>query len=378
MIIVSPLYPPARGGLADHTARLAGELAKATGVSVVTSAEAGIEPTRSVHPIIQSWRDVTALVAALETVAPAAPVIWQYVPHMYGRGGVNLALPRALAALRRAGRRQLVTAHEIAAPWSLWPNRLGYALAHRWQWRQILACADAVAFSTEAWLANWTRRAPGRQRAFFLLASPSTIPVAPTLRDHARHWRQQHGLDPATRVLAYFGSLSAAKQLPWVMQAWRQAQANGRPVALVVIGERPRSDVPAELATLYKPLGYLPAPEVSAALQATDLLALPFIDGVSERRTTFMAGLSHGCAVATTFGENTGPTLRGVGCFTAVPSWDQAAFSELVTRTLADDAVRKTMGETARAVYTERYDWPVVARALGQRLQRAKVAREGV
>jgi glycosyltransferase involved in cell wall biosynthesis len=366
MVIVSPLFPPARGGLADHTAQLARELAKETTVSVVTSAGAGVGETGSVHPVIGNWRDAAALVAALGKISPTALVLWQYVPHMYGRGGVNPALSRAMIALRRTGRRQMVIAHEIAAPFSAWPHRCWYALAQRRQWREILSCADGVGISTEAWLEDWTRRIPENRRKFFLLPSPSSITVTPVLQGHAQRWRQAHGLSATTRVLIYFGSLCAAKQFPWIVAAWKQAQNADHPVALVVIGDQPHLNVPGELAALFKPVGYLAAPDVSAALQAADALALPFVDGVSERRTTFMAGLSHGCAIVTTVGQNTGPTLRRAPFFKAAPAVDCALFARLVTQTLAESAGRKCLGEAAKAAYAQAYDWPVVVRSVCQ------------
>lgn len=369
VLIVSPLFPPARGGLADHTQQLARELARERAVSVLSSPGATVEEAFPVRAEIENWRDGAALLAALEKVSPTVPILWQYVPHMYGRGGVNVALPRTMAALRRQGRRQMVIAHEIAAPFSPWPQRFWYATAQRWQWQQILRCVDGIGFSTEAWLADWTRRAPGHRHKFFLVASPSGIPVAPVLQGHAQRWRQAHGLSADSRVLAHFGSLSAAKQFSWVMAAWKQAQHPDRPAALVVIGDRPEAAPPADLKELFKPLGYLPGPEVSAALHAAEVLALPFVDGVSERRTTFMAGLSHGCAVVTTVGHNTGPTLRQAQFLKGTSASDAASFRQTVAELVADDVGRKRLGEAARRAYTQSYDWPVVVGLIAGRLR---------
>jgi glycosyltransferase involved in cell wall biosynthesis len=159
-------------------------------------------------------------------------------------------------------------------------------------------------------------------------------------------------------VLAFFGTLGAAKLFDWVMTSWQKAFSQERPVALVVIGDRPRVRVPAFLGAFFKPLGFLPAEAVSQALQAIDVLALPFFDGVSERRGSFMAGLDHGCALVTTIGFSTGPTLRKARFFEAVTVAEREAFSEKVKELLWADDHRRELGRAARKAYQSQYQWP--------------------
>ena len=364
LLIVSPHFPPLRGGLADHTERLASELSARCEVSVLTSTGAGARQKFSVHARVDDWQNATELLAAVQNISPDGAVLWQYVPHMYGRGGVNLALPRVMAILSQQRRRQFVIAHEIAAPFAFWPQRFWYALAHRWQWRHILRHAGAIGISTEAWLDEWSRRAPQFRDKFCLLPSPSSIPVVPVAGDHAAQWRHAQGLPANARILAYFGTISGAKQFDWVWSAWQQAQTSDVAVALVVIGDVPTPEVPMELKTLFKPFGYLLPPEVSSALQAVDVLALPFIDGVSERRTSFMAGLSHGCAIVTTLGSNTGAALRRAPCFEAESAGEPARFAARVVKLLQDGSRRRELRRFGRAAYDADFDWPKVVRTL--------------
>lgn len=367
LLIVSPHFPPIRGGLADHTDRLAGELSAPCEVSVLTSTGAETRRPFSVHGRVADWPNAAELLEAIQSVTSEAAILWQYVPHMYGRGGVNRALPKVMASLKHQGRCQFVIAHEIAAPFGFWPQRFWYALAHRWQWRQILRHADAIGISTEAWLDEWSRRAPDFRNKFCLLPSPSSIPVVSLAADHRAHWRRDRGLPENARILAYFGTISGAKQFDWVWSAWRQAQTVIEPVVLVVIGDVPPAEVPSELKTLFKPLGYLPSSEVSSALQAVDVLALPFIDGVSERRTSFMAGLSHGCAIVTTLGPNTGASLRRAEYFVAGEADDPAAHLRAICGLLSDDVRKSQLGKAARLAYHSQYDWPHIARVIQDR-----------
>ena len=377
VLLISPDFPPARGGVADHTLRLAHELSRRGGVAVLTSAANKSVQPFPVHAEIKDWTDQQTLERVLETLAPTAVLLWQYVPHMYGRGGVNPALGKTLRALQRRGRAQLVLAHEIAAPLSPRPHHLWYALNHRRQWRHILASADAVGISSEAWLEEWRAREPRRAEKLFLAPSPSAIPVAPVAATPARDWRTSQQLPENCRVLTYFGTIGANKQFDWVRAAWERAQTAGRPVALAVAGGATEITVPAALRPLFRPLGYLPADHVSRLLHATDMLALPFIDGVSERRTSFMAGLSHGCAVATTLGHNTGSTLRNAKFFAANEATDQAAFVTTVDAVLRDDPRRAQLGTAARAAYHTHYDWPHVIEPLAAAIAKIGNARIG-
>jgi glycosyltransferase involved in cell wall biosynthesis len=359
LLIISPDYPPRRGGIADHTQRLAREFALERQISVLTSRGEAKDDWAKVYPLIDDWSDVDQLFVGLESIARVDVVLWQYVPHMYGHGGVNLKLPRALWHLQKHQRPQLVLAHEIAAPYSAWPHRFYYAWAHRSQWRRLLNAADAVGISTEAWLEEWRQQRQDVAANLFLAPSPSNIDVVEVPAGHRQTWRERHGLSPQTRVLAYFGTLSEAKQFDWVVKAWEAAQSGG-PTALAVIGEKPDTSVRPELAALFKPLGFLSHGEVSSALRAADVLALPFVDGASERRTTFMAGLSHGCAVVSTIGANTGSSLRASRAFASVPVDDPEAFAKLVAELLADSPRREAMGREAAEVYARHYDWPVL------------------
>ena len=360
VLIISPDFPPTRGGVADHTLRLAQELAARGPVAVLTSTANQSSQPFPVHAEISDWTNAETLERAIAPLAANKTLLWQYVPHMYGRGGVNPAIGKVMSRLQPHAPGQLVIAHEIAAPFSPLPHRFWYALNHRRQWRQILAAAGAVGISSEAWLAEWIRREPQHAGKLFLLPSPATIPVVPVPATHACDWRAAQQLPADCRVLAYFGTLSANKQFDWVLAAWERAQDKRCPVALAVAGGNAAITVPDALRPLFRPLGYLPADAVSRLLQAADVLALPFIDGVSERRTSFMAGLSHACAVASTFGHNTGSTLRHADFFAATEAIDEAAFVATVRSLLTDDARRARLAVAGRDAYHTRYDWPRV------------------
>lgn len=355
------------GGLPGHTDRLAQALSAHFEVTVLTSP--GVERDRGfrVRAEVSSWRSSEMVLDAIRGAASSTPVLWQYVPHMYGRGGVNLGLVRVFRALRVQGRRQLAMAHEIAAPFSWWPHRSAYALAHRWMWRGLVTHVDAIGISTAGWLER-LRRTIERPERLFLAPSPSNLPILAVPADHREHWRSALGLESARRVIGFFGTVGAGKQFDWVVDAWRAARRREPRTALVVIGAKPDLTSGAEEAQWFRGLGYLGDAEASAALQAIDLLVLPFIDGVSERRSSFMAGLAHGRAVVTTVGPATGSELRQAEFFRGVPV-DRSAFSEATASLVVDDGGCDRLGPAAALAYRERYDWPHLADEVAARFR---------
>ncbi len=357
-----------RGGLPDHTDRLAHALSATHRVTVLTSP--GVETDRvfAVKAEVSNWHDREALLDRVRAVSGSGPVLWQYVPHMYGRGGVNFAVPGAMAQLAREGRRQVVLAHEIRAPFSCWPHRSFYALAHRVMWRRVRSAAPSIGISTSAWLERERGGTMvGARPRWFLAPSPANLPVVRVEPDHRRAWRAGQGLEAESRCLGFFGSVGSGKQFEWVLAGWREARRRVPSTGLVVLGGKPAPRLTEEESRWFRPLGFLPGEEVSRALQALDLLILPFEDGVSERRSSFMVGLAHGLAVVTTVGEGTGRELRRAqedfywGVSRAA---GEAGFARAVREAVMDEGRRRATGERAAHQYSARYDWGCLVKEL--------------
>jgi glycosyltransferase involved in cell wall biosynthesis len=368
LLLVSPMLPPMRGGLPDHTFRLAQELSAQFDVTVISSRGVETHAPFRVSATVENWRSRREIESALDAVPAQAPIVWQYVPHMYGRGGVNRELPRVMRRLKTRGRKQIVIAHEIAAGLSWRPNWLWFALHHRWQWRQIVRIADVVPISTERWVEEWSTRWPAFASKFFVLPSPSSIPRIDFSPNDRVVWRQEHELPANAVLMAYFGTVSAAKQFPWVIDAWKAAQNTARPIGLVIIGGSPQIPFPGQIGNLYRPLGFLPANDVSKALSACDLLVLPFIDGVSERRTTFMAGLDHSLAISTTRGHNTGRTLRNAGFLAITDASDSSRFVRETAQALQDQERLLKLSSEGKLFHDNHFQWKTVVKSLIDRM----------
>jgi len=368
ILVVSDLLPPKRGGLADHTLMLARGLAQHRPVTVLTSPGADLQAGFTVRPTARSWHDLRGLREEFARIPRETQILWQYVPHMYGRGGVNWTLPRLMADLAQQGWPQMVLAHEIMADPSWNPVRAWYVWNQRRQWSAILRHADIVPIGCSRWVEDWGRWRPGIASKLFTLPSPCNIPVVPTTDDHRARWRQELGLPPDIPVLAYFGTLNPSKQLDWILGGWEECHRRGLDVAFVIIGASPKLSVPPEKASRFRTLGYLPEEPASKALSAVDVLALPFIDGISERRGSIMAGLCHGVTVASTIGHCTGVDLAKADWVSLSRVDDRDGFVSSVADLLSNPDRCRRVGAAGRAHYLRHFDWPVIVDRILARL----------
>jgi glycosyltransferase involved in cell wall biosynthesis len=106
---------------------------------------------------------------------------------------------------------------------------------------------------------------------------------------------------------------------------------------------------------LYAP-GELPEAAVAARLVGSSLMLQPFIDGISSRRTSAMAGLANGVPVVSNLGPLSEPLWAGLGCVRLAPRPDPTALADAAEAVLAlSPADRADMGRQAAALYRERF-----------------------
>ncbi|MCS6816470.1 MAG: glycosyltransferase family 4 protein [Blastocatellia bacterium] len=379
IVILSPDYPPKRSGLADHTRHLAEHLRRLGQNEVIvltTSVSEGgaAVPTEAqeedvagvlVRRVIAhwGWRGFASLAREITRAAPDWLLV-PYVPHAYGRGGVNLAFPLMLVRERLRGRRLLLLVHELYADLPLFPLRhLSAALAQRAMFWLAAGAARGLAVSIEPWT-TWLRQAPPirwTRARIFHLPSPSNIEPVPTDRERVR---RHLGLREEEVVLAFFGTLHVSKKRMWLLRSVEALSARQIPTRLLAIGpdsEELLALAPMKVREKILAFGYVDAPTVSRLLQASDLFLLPLSDGVSTRRSSLMAALSHGLPVVGTSGRLTDESLKHSGALLLSPADDLDAFLRHVVALAEDAERRRQLGERGRALYRERYDWPVIA-----------------
>ncbi len=370
ILFVTGEYPPMQGGVADYTEALGRALAAGGHqVAVLTSARArGSEPESAlvVWPEVTHWgRECWApLDEAVSRWRPDVVHI-QYQTAAYDmRPGINLWPWRPW---RRPAVLTAVTFHDLRQPY-LFPKA---QVVRRWVTVTLArGCRLAITTNPEDTAALHEVRAD-------LVEIPigSNIPCATPAHFDRALWRQRWGLAPAAAVLCYFGFLNASKGGELLVDVLAALVARGLDAHLLMIGGSVGASDPTNQAYLAQVeqriereglpgrvhwTGHLAAPEVSAAFEASDLCLLPYQDGVSYRRGSFMAALAHGMPIVSTWPSVPYPDLHDGETLLLAPARDADAMTAACLNVLADQDLRQRLGESARRL-AERFTWESIA-----------------
>ncbi len=384
--LVTGEYPPMRGGVADYTAIIGDNLAKlGVDVTVLTSrrADDGRDGAVRVDPSVAtwSWRCWSDLARHARQFRP------DLIHVQYQTGAFDLQIGINLWPWLGQFRRMppvVVTFHDLKEPYIL-PKlgRLRHIATH------LLAAGAGAVIATNhedygrlsgGFATGRTSRAWG-SRPLAAIPIGSNIPVEPADPRRTRDWRRRLGAAADELVIGYFGFLGPTKGGADLVEAFQSSLRAGVNARLAMVGaSRGDSETAfageegAIRARLAEPTladrvtwtGYLPAREVGYALQALDLICLPFTEGGSLRHGTLVAALTHGVPTVTTrpseSRELSGlPILRdGVSALLVSPR-NPRALGEAIRRAAADPRLRATLAQGAAEI-ADCFSWESIAR----------------
>ncbi len=362
-------YPPMQGGVGAFTREVARALVRiGHDVHVFTRAKAA--PVGSPDDGVQiaarvggrwGWRTIPAIRAwARDNRLDVANV--QFQAAAYDMRPAIHCLPSRLHETP-----VVVTFHDLREPY-LFPKA---GRLRAWIVRKLAEDAAGV-ITTD-------RADEARLRDEWRIARLAWIPIGsnvsttpPPGYDRAA-WRAQMGVGPDDLLVGYFGFLNESKGGLVLVEALAQLAKQGVPARLVMIGGRAGASDPTDLAygervdALIEAsglaghvhwTGFVDDPLVSAYFYASDVCALPYLDGVSLRRGTLMAALAHGRAIVTTEPQSDAPELAGV--VETVAAGDAEALATAIARLREDTARRETLEQAARKA-SYRFGWEGIA-----------------
>ena len=346
--MITPEFPPDTGGVADYSAQVAEALEQ-------TSDEVHVWPLRE----SDSWSALRRTGRLMDACPGPRRVLVQWVPHGYGRGGVNFKICFWLCWRALRGDRVDVVAHETFFDFSGGWRRRTVALLHRLMTVVLLCATDSVWVTIPAWETRLRRYRlfPGLQFRWLPVSASTSVSAN---SDDICAIRSRLVSEPGA-VIGYFGIHGAFvtsalhELLPILLQ-------NNSNRAALLIGKG--SDEFREALLAKKPslagrvhsTGTVSKRELSSHLCACDLLLQPYPDGASGRRSSLVTALAYGVPTITTVGSLSEPFWQTSGAvLTAMPG-DVDGLVAAAERALKDAGLRSDLSAAARKLYKDTFD----------------------
>ena len=360
--LVTGEYPPMQGGVGDFSREVALALA-ALGhqVHVITHRDAKADPSLTLHPTVRSW-NIPALfsIRQLARALSLDIVNIQYQAAAYGMTPSIHFLPSAV------GRPSAVTFHDLRVPY-LFPK----AGRLRRDAVNILARSAAGVIVTNPEDRQTLERDPRIKQLIEIPIGSNITPFATHNGTRNTQYASRWGFADSDVVVGYFGFLNASKDGATLYRALAQLPS-GR--LLLIGGRTGASDATnaayaAELDSLAAALGiadrivrtgYLPPRETTEAFLACDLMAMPYVDGASFRRGTFMACIAHGMPTITTQSAGPLPQVRDGDNVRLVPPEDSVALAAAIRELCDDPSLRARLSAGALAL-ADQFTWDKIA-----------------
>lgn len=391
--LVTGEYPPDIGGVGDHTARLAAHLEGAghtvevltnicTAARASASGDIADETSPRVLRLVRFWN----WRALLQVPAIARERGWdvlhiQYQPGAFALNGAINVLPYAIRVMRSVRRRRagggarggpavVTTFHDLRVPY-LFPKagrlRDGAVAALARGSDAVIAVADT---DLER-LRHWRRTAPADTTQHVPLGDQlyGTVPDG----FDRKAWRARAGIPDGATLVLFFGLLNHSKGVLELVEA-----VSGLLDAYLVLGGEALGDADpgnatysAQVSTLIERLGlagrtlrtgYLTPDDLAMWLAAADVVALPYLDGATLRRTSLIAAWTGGAPVVTTTPPGAAAWVRSAGEYPTalyVAPGDVPGLRAAIVRVAADGAFAASVRAGGLEVAT-RFAWPEV------------------
>jgi glycosyltransferase involved in cell wall biosynthesis len=384
--IVTGEFPPMQGGVGAFSQELARALAaRGHELHIFTHREARPEPAEGRYSLAQlreplsldyatlypharrwRWADVAQLAdVALRYDLEVVNIQYQAAAYNMRSAAINLA-PWRLKGLALP----VVTFHDLRVPY-LFP-KAGPVRRMAVEWMARLARGVIV---TNAEDYEALRQAGITQERMRNIPIGSNVQVHSRDEDEVLVTRRKLHVRPGDCLLGYFGFLNESKGADVLLEALARLEED---VHLVFIGGRTGSSDTANNQAFLDKLdaqigalglrdrvhwtGFVDDRAVSAYLNASDLMVLPYRDGVSLRRGTLMAALAHGRPIVSTESvHDVAPLVHGENIW-LVAREDAQALAAAVRMLRHNGTLRQALGDGARKV-ADCFSWERIAEA---------------
>jgi len=233
------------------------------------------------------------------------------------------------------------------------------AVVHRLMTVILLRAATRIWYTTPAWEKLWRPYAFGRDLSWRWLPMPSNVPIvydADAVHTVRSRFSRSGGL-----LIGHFGTFGRdlADLVVRILAAVPPSVTQYDVLLIGPRGQLARDALIAirpELAERVHTTGALRIEQVAPYINACDLMLQPYTDGVTTRRTSFMAGLALGRPTITTLGFQSEAFWSTSGAAIFGDPEAPALMAEEVVKLLANPEERARIGAAGRSVYDARFD----------------------
>jgi glycosyltransferase involved in cell wall biosynthesis len=293
---------------------------------------------------------------------------WLHVQYQTAAFQMHPAINFAPYLWQQWGVRTAWTYHDLLVPY-LFPKAGDFL--RRWVTERPAFVANVTTVTNE----GDYRQLAGRVDSLFKIPIGSNVQGRTLSPAERQIRRQERGYPDDALVIGYFGFLNRSKGGLTLIETLDHLVQAGRNAHLLMVGERVGASDPtnygylqtveARIAALgltdrVQWTGHQSDAEVGADLNAVDLLFMPYVDGVSLRRGTLMAGLVNGCAIVTTEPQDPLPELVDGRDLLTVPPEDAAASAAAILR-IADDPVLAQRLRSHARQSSGQFTWAAIA-----------------
>jgi len=356
-------------------------------VTLVTSARAGLSPPAGIEmvPIMTgwSWRELARLRRALRAAAPDQ-IFYLYIGWNYGDRVVPTYLPWLAKRWVPAARFTTVmyNAYGAAEGKHSWPERLARKIMSLrvgkldscYEFGTLLSTSDRIIVFCQRHFDFLRKVDPAMLPRTHIVPPPPLVRIAPDDPTHRAATREGLGIGGQELAVGFFGLLYPGKGVDTLLEAIARVRKAGITLRPVIIGgtlegnAENGADYVESLRQIARGLSLENAciwtgPYASGSLDASqwlgacDLAALPFQTGISLNNSSVAAVMAHGLPLVSTRGQDLESSFsHGINVW-LVPPGDSGALAGALECLATNAALRKRLGDGARALARECFSW---------------------
>lgn len=363
--IISGTFPQLKCGVGDYTYWLCSELKKYdVKLNVITSQNPQLVSLNGIciTPLLERWSfcGLPVLLSFLKKNI-ADIVHLQYPTQSYkNKAMINIfpvflkmMLPKTLF---------IVTLHDMATAHIL--NKLRIL--------PFLFFADAIIVTACEEKEYLIKRFPFLEPKIKIIFIASSIKPHSVSTEEKEKIREEIGVGEEEILLSHFGYILPKKGLEVLLEALKRLKQDGYRAKLIFVSDFfPQKDsYHRRLKNLAKKLGlsdsiiwagYCTEQQVSRYLSSADIGIQAYPDGVSFRRSSFLAALAHGLAIVTTIDKKLPQGLKDHENILAVPAKNTDKFVGAIKELIDSRQLRVRLAGNAK-LFSQAFSWENVAK----------------